>query len=159
MIMMEAASTCIPRSLLAGSQTRPRFPRKSSSPQCRPLSLQLSTPLRGAQQWYRVCLHKRGERGEEYTKVICSYQLNQILPHPCLVESGSSMAKLCAIISYLDPFSSALQDKRGSGEYSTTLSFGWLAIISPVLAPYCKSLRFTHHTLQTYLANQATSKA
>jgi len=25
--------------------------------------------------------------------------------------------------------------------------------------PYCKSLGFTHHTLQTYLAHQATSKA
>ena len=55
---------------------------------------------------------------------MCSYLLNldkyKPLPHPCLIESGSCMAKLCAIVSYLTPFSSTLQDERGSGEYSTT---------------------------------------
>ena len=39
------------------------------------------------------------ERGDEYTKVMCSYQLtletHKVLSHPCLVGNGSCMAKLC----------------------------------------------------------------
>ena len=42
-------SPSIPHSLLVGSQTRPQSPHRSSSPQCRPLYLQLSILLRGIQ--------------------------------------------------------------------------------------------------------------